>query len=312
MYNAYSISNGKGTFMTKRKSRSNQGRFVPVFLLFLAGLILLIRELVHNKNISLLNPKGVIANEQLRLMSVSLGIMLILAVPALTILYFTAWKYRETNEKATYSPGQKNGKLFSVSLWLVPLTFVAILANLMWPSTHKLDPRKQISSNQKPITIQVVAMRWKWLFIYPEQHIVTVNYIQVPIDTPIKFELTADETPMSSFWIPNLGGQLYAMTGHVNQLNLMGTTIGDYIGKSAEINGAGFAGMKFTARVSSQTDFNNWIKEVQSSSNNFDSKDYTELLVPSEYNKAMTYSTNESDIYSKVTDKYTKSHEHGE
>lgn len=182
----------------------------------------------------------------------------------------------------------------------------------MWPSTHKLDPRKQISSNQKPITIQVVAMRWKWLLFIPEQHIVTVNYIQVPIDTPVKFDLTADETPMSSFWIPNLGGQLYAMTGHVNQLNLMGTTIGDYIGKSAEINGAGFAGMKFTARVSSQTDFNNWIKIVQNTSNNFDSKDYTELLVPSEYNKAMTYSTNESDIYSKVTEKYTKSHEHGE
>jgi len=312
MYNAYSISNGKGTLMTKRKSRSNQGKFVPVFLLILAGLILLIWELVRNKNISLLNPKGVIANEQLRLMSVSLGIMLILAVPALTILYFTAWKYRETNEKATYSPGQKHSKLFSVSLWLVPLTFVAILANLMWPATHKLDPRKQIQSNVDPISIQVVAMRWKWLFIYPEQHIVTVNYIQVPVDTPIKFELTADETPMSSFWIPNLGGQLYAMTGHVNQLNLMGTTIGDYIGKSAEINGAGFAGMKFTARVSSQIDFNKWVTGTQKSSNNFDSRDYTELRVPSEYNKAMTYSTNESDIYSKVTDKYTKSHEHGE
>ena len=312
MYNAYSISNGKGTLMTKRKNRSNQGKFVPVFLLILAGLILLIWELVRNKNISLLNPKGVIANEQLRLMSVSLGIMLILAVPALTILYFTAWKYRETNEKATYSPGQKHSKLFSVSLWLVPLTFVAILANLMWPATHKLDPRKQIQSNVDPISIQVVAMRWKWLFIYPEQHIVTVNYIQVPVDTPIKFELTADETPMSSFWIPNLGGQLYAMTGHVNQLNLMGTTIGDYIGKSAEINGAGFAGMKFTARVSSQTDFNKWVTATQKSLNNFTLKDYTELLVPSEYNKAMTYSTNESDIYSRVTDKYTKSHEHGE
>ena len=312
MYNAYSISNSKGTLMAKRKNRSNKGRFVPIFLLFLVALGLLIRNLIRGKEMSVLNPMGTIASEQLRLMSVSLGIMLILAVPALTILYFIAWKYRETNEKATYSPGQKHGKLFSVSLWLVPLTFVAILANLMWPSTHKLDPRKQISSNQKPITIQVVAMRWKWLFIYPEQHIVTVNYIQVPIDTPIKFELTADETPMSSFWIPNLGGQLYAMTGHVNQLNLMGTTIGDYIGKSAEINGAGFAGMKFTARVSSQTDFNNWVTGTQKSSNNFTIKDYTDLLVPSEYNKAMTYSTDESDIYSKVTDKYTKSHEHGE
>src|SRR3989344_4177726 len=106
-------------------------------------------------------------------------------------------------------------------------------------------------------------MRWKWLFIYPEQGIATVNFVQIPVNRPIQFELTADETPMSSFWIPNLGGQLYTMTSHVNRLNLMADTPGEYTGSSAEINGAGFAGMKFTARVGSQEDFDRFVQNVK-------------------------------------------------
>ena len=122
--------------------------------------------------------------------------------------------------------------------------FVFILAVITWKSTHALDPSLPLQSDKKPITIRVVALRWKWLFIYPEQNIATVNFIQFPIATPINFELTADG-PMNSFWIPELGGQIYAMTGMQTKRHLMANAIGEFSGAAAEINGKGFSGMKF-------------------------------------------------------------------
>ena len=182
----------------------------------------------------------------------------------------------------------------------------------MWPSTHKLDPRRAIASKENPITIQVVALRWKWLFIYPEQKIATVNFVQIPVDTPIEFDLTADETPMSSFWIPQLSGQLYAMTGHTNRLNVMATSKGDYIGKSAEINGAGFAGMKFITHATTRSEFEQWAKEVKTSLNSLDNATYDKLVEPSENNSLAFYNNVDLAIYDKVLMKYGGQHDHVE
>ena len=157
----------------------------------------------------------------------------------------------------------------------------------------------------------MVALRWKWLFIYPEQGIATVNYVQVPTGTPVTFELTADDAPMSSFWIPNLGGMLYAMTGHVNHLNLLAETPGDYPGSSAEINGAGFAGMKFTARATSMADFEAWVRLVKPSSEVLNAAEYERLLEPSENNPAVVYASVDRDLYDKVLMKYNGAHNHG-
>src|SRR5690606_18072068 len=144
---------------------------------------------------------------------------------------------------------------------------------------------------------QVVSMNWKWLFIYPEQDIATVNFVQIPVDTPIRFELTADEAPMSSFWIPHLAGMLYTMTGHVNPLHLMADTVGDYPGASAEINGNGFAGMKFTTRVSSEEDFQAWVQETKMSSDHLDDHEYDELLKPSQFNEPVFYASATPNLY---------------
>ena len=183
-----------------------------------------------------------------------------------------------------------------------------LLATVMWPAAHKLAPQKLINTGLKPLTIQVIAMRWKWLFIYPQQNIATVNFVQIPTNVPVQFELTADEVPMSSFWIPHLGGQLYAMTGHVNQLNLMADTTGDFAGSSAEINGAGFAGMKFTTRASSMKDFDQWVQNVKSTSGTLDSASYEKLLAPSENNAVTFYSKAGPDIYDTMLMKYAGSH----
>jgi len=294
--------------MTKRKNKFSQGGTVWLILLGLIGLGLLVALLLRGKDVALFMPKGLIAREQHSLMIFSVALMLAVAIPTLILFYSFAWRYRESNKRAAYDPHARHGKFFVFGLWLIPSVIVLILASVMWPATHKLEPHKPIVGDAETLTIQVVAMRWKWLFIYPEQSIATVNFVQVPIGTPIQFELTADETPMSSFWIPQLGGQLYAMTGHANRLNLMADTQGDYTGGSAEINGAGFAGMKFIARASSKEDFDLWVQKVQLSSNVLNTGEYEKLLKPSENNPANLYSVAQPDLYDTVLMKYSGSH----
>ena len=258
----------------------------------------------------MLNPKGAVAQGELGLMIYSTVVLLAITIPTLFFLYFFAWKYRESNTKASYDPNKKHGKFFVFGLWAIPVAFMLVLAPVMWIGTHELAPQKSIVSNNKALTVQVIAMRWKWLFIYPEQNIATVNFVQVPVNTPVEFDLTADDSPMSSFWVPHWGGQLYAMTGMTNRLNLMPTTTGDSEGSSAEINGEGFAGMKFTARASSQQDFDSWVLGVKQSPNMLDMVEYERLLKPSENNPSALYARADADLYDTVVMKYMGSHDH--
>lgn len=290
------------------KRKNSQGRLVWLMPLLFVGFVLLIAYLIHDKNIAVFHPRGWVAQEQLRLTLFAGGLLLAAAIPTMFLLYFTAWKYRESNSKAIHDPHVKLGKSFVWTMWLVPLMFALVMAGVMWPATHKLEPKKTIASDAKPMTIQVIAMRWKWVFLYPEQNIATVNFVQLPVDTPVKFELTGDEVPMSSFWIPNLGGQLYAMTSHVNTLNLIAETPGDYPGMTAEINGPGFAGMKFTARASSTADFERWVNEIKQSEGTLDAAAYADLLKPTESNPPAYYAAYDTSIYGKVIMKYMGSH----
>lgn len=274
-------------------------------VLGLLGLTLTIVILLQNTNIALFHSRGMIAHEQRNLMIITVAILLVIAIPTLAGAFYVAWKYRESNARASRDP-KKTGRsrLLVPGIWLVPTAFAVVLALIMWPAAHKLDPKASIAADAKPLTIQVIAMRWKWLFIYPEQHVATVNFVQLPAHTPIKFELTADETPMSSFWIPNLSGQLYAMTGHMNQLHIIADTPGDYTGSSAEINGAGFSGMKFTTRVGSQEAFDFWVKETKLNGRTLDATEYQRLLQPSEHNSAAFYSVADNGLYDTVLMKY--------
>ncbi|HSE61257.1 MAG TPA: COX aromatic rich motif-containing protein [Candidatus Saccharimonadales bacterium] len=296
--------------MAQRNKRT-PSRVVLLLFLGLAAFGLILAMLLRGADFRLFNSSGAIAQEQLNLFLFSLTLLLIVAVPTVILLYFFAWKYRESNEKAEHTPNARHGgKLFVIAAWGIPTAFMLVLALVMWPATHKLEPIKPIDPGSKPLAIQVVAMRWKWLFIYPEQNIATVNLVQVPIGTQVEFTLTADEAPMSSFWIPHLGGQLYAMTGHANKLHLVADKPGNYPGSSAEINGAGFAGMKFTARASSAGDFNRWVQEVQQVGNPLDSPAYEKLVKPSENNQEAYYSMVEEGLYDKVLMKYTGGHNH--
>ncbi|HSX17515.1 MAG TPA: COX aromatic rich motif-containing protein [Patescibacteria group bacterium] len=294
--------------MPKNRKRTSVGSIAVRVALGLAGLTVVIVTLMHGNNVALFDSRGTIAHGQRELMFTVTGILLIIAIPALFLVYFIAWKYRESNTKAARGSSKAHGnRMLVANIWLIPCLFALVLALIMWPAAHRLDPKHVIDADAKPITIQVISMRWKWVFIYPEQHIATVNFVQIPEHTPVKFMLTGDEAPMSSFWIPNLGGQLYSMTGHVNQLNLVGDTQGDYVGSSAEINGAGFAGMKFTTRVSPRNAFDFWVSDVKLSGKTLNETEYQKLLKPSQDNPPAFYAAVDGDLYDTVIMKYMAS-----
>jgi cytochrome o ubiquinol oxidase subunit 2 len=297
---------------SKNKKGLELGWIVLIIITALVDLGLLITYLIRGKNIALFNPRGFIAREQHSLMMFVIIVLVAVAIPVISFFFFNAWKYRESSKKAIEVPIDKHSKSLVFGMWVIPTTIMLILASVMWPATHRLAPQKSIDSDKKPLTIQVISLRWKWIFLYPEQGVATVNFVQIPVDTPVQFEMTADETPMSSFWIPNLGGQLYTMTSHVNRLNLMADTPGDYPGSTPEINGDGFTGMKFTTRVSSAKDFHTWAQTVKKTDKKLDSEVYEELLVPSQNNPQTLYSSFDGNLYDNVIMKYTGSMEgHG-
>jgi cytochrome o ubiquinol oxidase subunit 2 len=284
---------------------------IPVILSLLVTTLfgIILAYLVKDADVALFNPKGIIADEQYRLLVVSTLIMLGFGLPVIFTIYFFAWKYREDNHSSTFTPETKNSKALLLFAWVGPLITVIFLAALMLPATQRLQPQNSIKSDKDQLTVQVVSLNWKWLFIYPEQRVATVNFTQIPVDTPVRFELTADGAPMSSFWIPHLGGMLYTMTGHVNPLNLIGDTVGDYPGKTAEINGRGYAGMTFTTRVSTQEDFDSWIQKAKDSPIALTESEYKKLVEPSENNKPTFYRDPHPELFSSIVGKYKEGHQ---
>lgn len=290
----------------KRKT----SKLIPILFALTVVVIfsLVIAILTYDTDIALLNPKGLIASEQHWLLITSTLIMMGFGVPVILTLYFFSWKYREDGPSKAYTPKENTNKAMLAFAWGGPLVIVIILASLMLPATQRLEPQKPIESDKDQLTVQVVSMNWKWLFIYPEQNIATINFAQIPVDTPVRFELTADEAPMSSFWVPHLAGMLYTMTGHVNPLHLIANDVGDYPGASAEINGTGFAGMKFVTRVSTQAEFDAWVAETKQSPKRLDDAEYKKLLVPTEYEEPVFYSSASTGLYDKIVGKYSTDH----
>jgi len=251
---------------------------------------------LYRTDIAVLDPQGIIAAKELTLMNWASLLMLIVVIPVFVLTAFIAWKYRAGNKQAAYTPEWDNNIFLEVIWWGLPFIIVLALSFLAYESSHELDPYKPLESDVEPITIQVVALQWKWLFIYPEQKIATVNFFQFPEKTPINFEVTAD-APMNSFWIPQLGGQIYAMSGMQTKLHLIADKVGSYSGSSANISGAGFAGMTFTAKASSEKDFEEWVQSVKNSKKALNLDEYNELVKPTEYDPVTTYTLEKDDLF---------------
>lgn len=277
-------------------------KFIAISLIVLLA-SLAIFLLVKNDSFVLLHPKGLLAIKERDLMITVVSIMLIVALPLYLLTLYIAVKYREGNKNNSYTPDKTAKPLLIVLWWVVPTVIVLILAVINWNNSHALDPFKPLNAKSKPITIQVIALRWKWLFIYPEQNLATVNFIEFPVDTPVNFELSAD-APMSSFWIPSLSGQIYAMTGMGTKLHVIANKPGDYTGSAAEINGKGFAGMRFIARAGSKSEYDSWITQTKESQRPLNMATYNQLAEPTEDNPVEYFSPVEPDLYNKIIDKF--------
>jgi len=241
-------------------------------------------------NMEILSPKGDIGAQEKTLLFTATGLMLIVVIPVIIMILTFAWKYRASNTKADYQPKWAHSTAIEVVVWTVPCIIVAILAVITWRSTHALDPYKPLVSEHKPVTIEVVSLDWKWLFIYPEYDIATVNEIAFPVDVPVNFRITSASV-MNSFFIPQLGSQIYSMAGMETKLHLNAREPGTYAGISANYSGAGFSGMRFKAIATSQEGFDNWVKEAKASGASLTPAVYQELTKRSERNPVVKYAS---------------------
>lgn len=258
---------------------------------------------LRNAHLALLEPKGLIAFREKSVMLHALFLMALVALPTFGFLFYIMWKYRAGNANANHDANLNNNSRLQFFLWVIPSAIILLVGILNWRTTHELDPMRSLSSTTTPITIQVVALRWKWLFIYPEQHMATVNFVEFPVGTPINFELTAD-APMNSFWIPELGGQMYAMAGMSTKLHLIADQPGEFKGRGAEISGVGFAGMNFVAKAVPEEEFNRWANSVHDNGRALGLAQYESLSQPKENNPIAYYSSVQEDLYNSVIGKY--------
>lgn len=252
---------------------------------------------------AIFNPAGQISSLEKQLIIFTLLLSLIVVVPVFGLATGIAYKYRESNKKARYMPDWAGNRKLETIWWTLPLALILVLSVVTWKSAHELDPYKQLSSAKKPLTVQVVALNWKWLFIYPDQNIASLNYLSIPTNTPINFQITSDAT-MNAMWIPRLGGQMYAMPGMSTQLHLSADQPGNYHGLSSNISGRGFSGMKFIVHASSDVGFEQWIEKVRSSSNPLNLVAYKQLKRPSINNKTTYYSTSSANLYHNIRMQY--------
>lgn len=251
----------------------------------------------------ILNPKGVVAIAEKRLLIDSLLLMSIIVVPVIIITLLIAFKYRSSNVKAKYSPDWSHSTILEAGWWAIPVVIILVLGVMTWRSTHELDPYKPLNSNIPPVTIQVISLQWRWLFIYPQQNIATLNFVEFPVDTPINFLITSD-APMNSFMIQQLAGQIYAMAGMQTKLHLMANQVGDYNGRSVSFSGDGFANMTFIARATTEDAFNQWVKSVKQSPDHLTMDAYNQLALPSKDGSVQYFSTVANNLFNAVIMKF--------
>ncbi|HEY4964626.1 MAG TPA: ubiquinol oxidase subunit II [Candidatus Saccharimonadales bacterium] len=276
-------------------------KIISVLAAVLAVILLASYYFSHHV-IAVLTPMGPIAQKERNLMLVAGGLMLIVVIPVFVITFYIVYKYRD-GHKGKYRPDFDHSAILETTWWLIPSALILILSVITWRASYQLDPYKPIASSTKPISIEVVALTWKWLFIYPQQNIASVNLMQIPVNTPVNLYLTAD-APMNSFWVPQLSGQIYAMPGMSTQLHLMATSQGSYYGSSANISGNGFAGMHFMTNASSTAQFNNWVANAKSAEKPLNYQTYALLSQPSENNRVSFYNSTQPNIYSSIINKY--------
>jgi cytochrome o ubiquinol oxidase subunit II len=259
-------------------------------------------------NLVLMNPSGDVAVQQRDLIVISTILMLIICIPVIVATFVFAWRYRAANTDAKYDPEWDHSTQLEVLIWSAPLVIIIALGAITWLSTHTLDPyrplrridaARPVSADMKPLTVEVVALDWKWLFFYPEQGIATLNEMAAPVDVPIAFKITSSSV-MNTFVVPALAGMVYAMPGMEMKLHAVMNKEGDYAGFSGNYSGSGFSRMRFRFLGVPQQGFEQWVAKVKAEGKALDRNTYLELEKPSEQEPVRYFSSVEAGLYSDI------------
>ena len=246
-----------------------------------------------------LDPQGPIAAGNAQILINSVGIMLVIVIPTILATLAFGWWFRSSNKKAIYLPNWAHSGHLELIVWGIPLLVVLFLSGVIWIGSHELDPAEPIAQGGKPIEIQVVSLDWKWLFIYPDQEVASINELAVPANTPVHFSLTSG-TVMNMFFVPQLGSMIATMNGMVTQLNLKADQIGDYYGQSSQFSGSGFSDMHFTVRALTMEDYSKWLAYVKQTGQKLDEASYLALARKKAASSVHSYGSITRDLFDKI------------
>ena len=250
----------------------------------------------------LLEPHGPIGQHEYDLILTAFIIMLIPVLPVIVMTLWFAWRYRATRTEVTSPRGWSEHAIEAV-VWAVPTAIVIALGTLTWVTTHQLDPYKPIASATKPLQIEAIALNWKWLFIYPDAHIATINQLVIPTGVPVSFRLTSG-TVMASFFIPRLGSQVYAMAGMQTRLHLLADQPGSYTGLNSQFSGAGFPEMHFNVTATSETGYQAWCQQVKQTGSALDMTRFEQLAQATAHNPPAYFASVQPGLFNAVIQRY--------
>lgn len=250
-------------------------------------------------------PKGPVGAQEKQLLLEALIPMLVVITPIIALTLWFAWWFRASNARATYRPRWEYSGAIEFSIWMIPLLVILFLGSLAWVGAHQLDPYQPLPSKRKPLIVQVVAMDWRWLFIYPEQGVASINELAIPVDTPVSFRLTS-ATVMNSFFVPSLGGQIYAMPGMQTQLQLQASEPGNYRGLSAQFSGDGFSDMHFQVLATDEAGFETWVQRAKSAAGRLDETVYDRLTADHKVGEVAYYFPVSDALFDHAIDHATK------
>ncbi len=279
-------------------------RFALIILLHVSVLIFL----SGCGQVIVLDPRGPVGDANRSVIMVAIALMLIVVIPVFILGFWFSFKYR-AGGRALYRPNWSYSAKIDLVIWLVPIAIVTALGTLTWIETYRLDPYKPIRSTLQPVRIQAVSLDWKWLFIYPDHNVASINHCVFPAGTPLSFSLTS-ETVMTSFFIPQLGTQMYAMTGMETHLNLLASETGVYLGQNMQFSGRWFSNMNFRATAASPKDFEDWVKNVRRSDNMLDMKRYEQLAEPRASHPVLYFSPVEPGLFHAIIRRFAPAATH--
>ena len=246
-----------------------------------------------------LDPKGPIAAADRQILLNALGIMLAIVIPVILATLGVAYWFRASNERARYRPNFEYSGRLEMLVWSIPAMTVFLVGGVAWVGSHDLSPRKPIVSTVKPLRVQVASLDWKWLFIYPDEGVASVNYLAIPVGTPVSFELTSSSV-MNSFFVPQLGSQIYTMPGMTTRLHLQADQPGNYRGMSAQFSGDGFADMHFNVEAVTPSKFLEWVGATRNVGAELNAATYAELAKPSERVVPFTYRSVAPGLFDRI------------